>query len=92
MSAKRLHPLEGFPTVTTHKRLPLSVDSLVSVQSTGCYKGFPADLTSVGSFPCVCPDVSCQVVTVTEALLTHGAAVGLVSALVQAVIMVRVER
>lgn len=75
--AEGLHPFEGFATVVTDKVFPFSVDRLVSVQSARCDKSLPAYFTSVGPLPCVCPDVSCQVGAVTEALFADRAAVGL---------------
>lgn len=85
--AKGLHPFEGFSTVITHKVFPLSMDGLVSVEGAGCDKGLSADFTSVRPFPCVCPNVSCQVGAVTEALLTHRAAVGPVFILLHIVLI-----
>lgn len=76
VSAKRLHPFEGFTTVITDEVFPLGVDSLVSVQCTCCDESLSAYLTSVWPLSCVCPDVSCQVGAVSETLLAHGAAVG----------------
>lgn len=85
--AKRLHPFKGFTTITTHKVFPLSVYRLVSVQSTFGDETLSAYFTSVRSFPCVCPDVSCQVGTVAETLLTNGAAVGFLSTLLAIVVI-----
>ncbi len=94
--AEGLHPLEGFTTVITDKVFPLSVDRLVSVQSARCDESLPAYFTPVRPLSCVCPDVSCQVGAVTEALFADGAAVGLLFALlagsaVAAVVVVGVE-
>lgn len=91
MSAQRLHPFKGFPTVITHKLFPLSVDGLVSVQSARRDKSLPAYFTSVRPLSCVSPDVSCEVGAVAKALFTNGAGVGLLSPLL-VIIVVRLER
>lgn len=76
MSAKRLHPFEGFTTVITDEVFPLCVNSLVSVQCTCCDESLSAYLTSIRPLSRVCPDVSCQVGAVSETLFADGAAVG----------------
>lgn len=88
MSAQRLHPLERFATVRAHEVFPLRVDGLVSVQSAGRDERLSADLAPVRPLPRVRPDVRRQVRAVAEALLAHGAAVGLVFALLAAVVVV----
>lgn len=91
MPAQRLHPFEGFATIIAHKVFPFSVYRLVSVQSARRDKTLPAYLTSVRPLPCVCPDVSCEMGTVTETLLTHRAAIGFLFALLAVVVVVRME-
>lgn len=86
--AEWLHPLEGLATVGAHEVLALGVDSLVSVQRAGGDEGLPADVASVGPLAGVRPDVRRQVRAVAEALLAHGAAVGLVFRLVAVVMVV----
>lgn len=75
VSAERLHPFKGFPTIIADEAFPLGVDGLVPVERAGCDKSLSTDFTPVRSFARVRPDMSCQVGTVAEALLTHGAAI-----------------
>ncbi len=86
--AERLHPFKGFTAVIADKLFPLSVDGLVSVQSAGGDKSLPAYFTDVRPLSRVCPDMSCEVGAVTEALLAHRAAIRLVFALLVVVIVV----
>lgn len=88
VSAQRLHPFEGFAAAVAHEALPLSVDGLVSVQGARRDEGLLARLAHVGPLPRVGPDVGGQVGAVAEALLAHGADVGLVSALLAAAAVV----
>lgn len=91
VSAKRLHPFEGFTAIITDKVFPFSVDGLVSVQCACCDKSLSAYFTSVRPLSCVCPDMSCQVGAVTETLFTNRAAVGLVFTLLAVDIVVVVD-
>lgn len=91
VSAKRLHPFKGLPTVITHKMFPLSVNRLVSVQSARCDKGLSAYFTSVRPFSCVCPDMSSEVGTVAETLFTDRAAVGFLFSLLAVIVVVEVK-
>lgn len=75
VSAKRLHPFKGFATIIANEAFPLGVDRLVPVQRARCDESLSAYFAPVGSFARVCPDVSCEVRTVAETLLAHGAAV-----------------
>lgn len=75
--AKRLHPFKGFAAIIANEAFPLGVDRLVPVERACCDKSLSAYFTPVRSFASVCPDMSCQVGTVAEALLAHGAAVRL---------------
>lgn len=88
MSAQGLHPFKGFTTEIADKVFSLSVDGLVSVEGTGGDEGLPADLTPVRPLARVCPDVSRQVGIISEGLLAHRAAVGLVPALVAVAVVV----
>lgn len=88
MPAERLHPLEGLATVGAHEVLALGVDGLMSVQRAGGDEGLPADVASVGPLAGVRPDVRGQVRAVAEALLAHGAAVGLVFRLIALTVVV----
>lgn len=88
VSAKRLHPFEGFTTIVADEVFPLCVDSLVSVQCTGCDESLSAYLTSVWPLSCVCPDVSCQVGAVSETLFADGAAVWPVFTLIAIAVVV----
>lgn len=90
VSAKRLHPFKCFATIITYEAFPLRVDGLVPVQRACCDKGFPAYVTSVRSFARVCPDMSCEVGTVAETLLTHGAAVRPLSVLIAVAVVAAV--
>lgn len=90
VSAKRLHPFEGFATVITDKVFALRVDGLVSIQRTCCDKGLPAYLTSVWPLSRVRPDMSCKVAAVIETLFADRAAVGLLSALLAVAAVVTV--
>lgn len=91
VSAKRLHPFERLLTVITHKMFPFSVDRLVSVQSACGDKGLSAYFTPVWPLSCVCPDMSCQVGTVTETLFTDRAAVGFLFGLLAVTVVVEVK-
>lgn len=75
VSAKRLHPFKGFAAIIANEAFALGVDRLVPVQRACCDESLSAYLTPVRSFARVCPDVSCEVGTVAETLLAHGAAV-----------------
>lgn len=75
VSAKRLHPFKGFAAIIANEAFPLGVDRLVPVQGACCDKSLSAYFTPVRSFARVCPDMSCEVGTVAETLLTHGATV-----------------
>lgn len=86
--AEGLHPLEGLATVGAHEVLALGVDGLVSVERAGGDERLPADVASVGPLAGVRPDVRGQVRAVAEALLAHGAAVGLVLGLLALAVVV----
>lgn len=88
VSAKRLHPFEGFTAAVADEAFPLGVDGLVSVQSACSDERLLACIAHVWPLSCVSPDVRCQVGAVTEALLTDGADVGFVSALLTAAVVV----
>lgn len=75
VSTKRLHPFKGFAAIIANEAFALGVDRLVPVQRACCDERLSAYFTPVGSFARVCPDMSCEVGTVAETLLTHGAAV-----------------